>query len=174
VLLSCVSVAVNVTSAVVVFLRVSYLLFSSEALGEFSSEPTNPFSRPTFSTAEAGDSAARQSPQSAMLPSYGATGVGAGPGPSSNLMLLPTPVSSKAASKRSPKLWPKRSANVVPVNTPAPPLGEWAGVCLGTKEDFTKLHDDFGKEVKELIVDWSKRGRQGADVVQEENLIDFG
>lgn len=145
-----------------------------EALGEFSSEPTNPFSRPTFSTAEAGDSAARQSPQSAMLPSYGATGVGAGPGPSSNLMLLPTPVSSKAASKRSPKLWPKRSANVVPVNTPAPPLGEWAGVCLGTKEDFTKLHDDFGKEVKELIVDWSKRGRQGADVVQEENLIDFG
>ena len=82
-------------------------------------------------------------------------------------------VSSKTASKRSPKLWPKRSANVVPVNTPALPLGEWSGVCFSSQEDFSKLHDDFGKEVKELIADWSRRGR-GDDVVQEENLIDFG
>lgn len=144
-----------------------------DALVEFSSEPTNPFSRPNFSTAEAGYPAAHQSAQSLTLPSFPATGVAAGPSLSSNQMLLPTAISSKAASKRSPKLWPKRSSNVVPVNTPALPLGEWSGVCLGTKEDFTKLHEDFGKEVKELIVDWSKRG-QVDDVVQEEDLIDFG
>ncbi|XP_034415130.1 sesquipedalian-1-like isoform X2 [Cyclopterus lumpus] len=143
-----------------------------DALGEFSSEPANPFSRPTFSTPEARYPAAQQSTKSATLPSNAATDVGAGPSLSSTLM-LPTTISSKTASKRSPKLWPKRSANVVPVNTPAPPLGEWAGVCLGTKEDFTKLHEDFGKEVKELIVDWSKRGQADA-VVQEGNLIDFG
>lgn len=62
---------------------------------------------------------------------------------------------------------------MVPVNTAAPPFGEWSAVCLGTKEEFSKLHEDFGKEVKELIADWSKRGR-GDEVVQEENLIDFG
>ncbi|TNN51693.1 Sesquipedalian-1 [Liparis tanakae] len=157
-----------------------------DALGEFSSEPTNPFSGLTLGAPEAGHPAARRSTQSATLPLYGATGAGAGagagpgPGPglssglSSGLLLLPTPIPSKAASRRSPKLWPKRSANVAPVNAPAPPLGEWAGVCLGAKEDFTKLHEDYGKEVKELIVDWSKRGRHGAAVAQEENLIDFG
>lgn len=61
----------------------------------------------------------------------------------------------------------------MPINTPAPPLGEWSALCLGTKEEFSKLHEDFGKEVKELIAGWSKRGR-GDEVVQEENLIDFG
>lgn len=88
-------------------------------------------------------------------------------------MLQAPTVSSRTASKRSPKLWPKRSANVVPVNTPALPLGEWSGVSFSSQEDFSKLHDDYGKEVKELIADWSRRGR-GVDVVQEENLIDFG
>lgn len=62
---------------------------------------------------------------------------------------------------------------MVPVNTPAPPLGEWSGLCLSTKEEFTKLHEDYGKEVKELIADWSKRGR-GEEAVEGGNLIDFG
>ncbi len=62
---------------------------------------------------------------------------------------------------------------MVPVNTPAQPLGEWSAVCFATKEEFSKMHEDFGKEVKELIADWLKRGR-GDEVVQEENLIDFG
>lgn len=61
---------------------------------------------------------------------------------------------------------------MVPVNTPAPPMGEWSGVCVGIKEEFGKLHEDFGKEIKELIADWSKRGRDG-EVVQGD-LIDFG
>ncbi|XP_054455093.1 sesquipedalian-1-like [Anoplopoma fimbria] len=143
-----------------------------DALGEFASEPANPFIMPDFSTAEAGYPAANRSTLPAALPLYPAAGAGAGPSLSANQMLQPISISSKSANKKSPKLWPKRSANVVPVNTPAPPLGEWSGVCLSTKEDFIKLHEDFGKEVKELIVDWSKRG-QGEDV-QNENLIDFG
>lgn len=58
---------------------------------------------------------------------------------------------------------PKRKANAVK---------EWLEVCPSTKEEFGKLHEDFGKEVKELIADWSKRGR--ADEAGGENLIDFG
>lgn len=58
---------------------------------------------------------------------------------------------------------PKRKANVVE---------EWLEVCSSTKEEFRKLHEDFGKEVKELIADWSKKGR--ADEAGGENLIDFG
>lgn len=88
-------------------------------------------------------------------------------------MLQPLNILSKTASKRSPKLWPKRSTNAVSGNTTPAVMREWSGICSGTKEEFTKLHEDFGKEVKELIADWSKRGQGGA-VVQEENLIDFG
>ncbi|XP_022599006.1 sesquipedalian-1-like [Seriola dumerili] len=144
-----------------------------DALVAFSGEPTNTFTMPNFNTTEAGYSAALQSRQTSTLPSYPAAAVGAGPSLSPNLMLQTPSISSKTASKRSPKLWPKRNANVVPINTPAPPMGEWSGVCLGTKEEFSKLHEDFGKEVKELIASWSKRGQAG-EVVQEENLIDFG
>lgn len=144
-----------------------------DALGEFSSEPTNPFVMPNFNTAEVAYPAAFQSSKSSTLPTHPGTGVGAGPSLSSSLTLQAPTVSSKSSSKRSPKLWPKKSSNVVPVNTPAPPLMEWSAACLSTKEEFTQLHEDFGKEVKELIADWSKRGR-GDAVVQEENLIDFG
>lgn len=72
-------------------------------------------------------------------------------GGSSNLTLQPLAVV------------PKRKANAVE---------EWLEVCSSTKEEFGKLHEDFGKEVKELIADWSKRGR--ADEAGGENLIDFG
>ena len=89
-------------------------------------------------------------------------------------MLQPAAVPSpRAASKRSPKLWSKKSANAASAGTPALPMAEWSGFCLDTKEDFSKLHEDFGKEVKELILQWSKRACAGEDG-QEENLIDFG
>ncbi|XP_032358415.1 sesquipedalian-1 isoform X1 [Etheostoma spectabile] len=145
-----------------------------DALGQLSSEPANPFIIPKINTVEAGyNPAVYQKTQSSPLPLYQAAGVGAGPGLSSSQTLQPLTHSPKSASKRSPKLWSKRNANVVPVNTPALPLEEWSGVYLGPKEEFTKLHEDFGKEVKELIADWLKKG-QGDEVVQGENLIDFG
>uniref|UniRef100_A0A8D3CHT4 Sesquipedalian n=1 Tax=Scophthalmus maximus TaxID=52904 RepID=A0A8D3CHT4_SCOMX len=69
----------------------------------------------------------------------------AGPGLSAAGPTFQMPaISSKAASNRSPKLWPKRSANVVPINTPAPPIVDWSGVCLDyTREEFCKLHEDL-------------------------------
>lgn len=140
-----------------------------DALGAFSSEPANPFTMPHFNTAS------YQSRQTSTLPMYAAPAAAAGPGLSAAGPTFQMPaISSKAASNRSPKLWPKRSANVVPINTPAPPIVDWSGVCLDyTREEFCKLHEDFGREIKELIVNWSKRGQDGGDV-QEENLIDFG
>ncbi len=146
-------------------------LCSSDALGEFSSEPAKPFIMPNFSAAEAGNPAA--SFLASTLSSSPASGVAAGAGLSSNQMLQASAVSSKSISKKSPKMRHKRNANVVPVNTPAPLLGEWSGVFSGTKEEFSKLHDEFGKEIKELIADWSKE-IQGEKMGQEENLIDFG
>ncbi|XP_034563822.1 myosin light chain, phosphorylatable, fast skeletal muscle b isoform X1 [Notolabrus celidotus] len=142
-----------------------------DALGEFSSDHPKAFTMPNFNTAQPGFPSASLNRQTSTLPSYAApvAGAGAASGP----MLTPPIASSKSASKRSPKLWPKRSANVVPINTPSPPLGDWSGLCFGTKDEFGKLHEDFGKEVKELIADWLKRGR-GGEAVREENLIDFG
>ncbi|XP_053197375.1 sesquipedalian-1-like [Scomber japonicus] len=137
-----------------------------DALGEFSGNPTNTFTMPNFHTPASRYPAANLTTQA--LTPYTAPAVVAGSSPT---LLAPT-ISSKSASKRSPKLWSKRNANVVPVNTPAPPMGEWSGVCVGIKEEFSKLHEDFGKEIKELIADWSKKGWEGLAV--QEDLIDFG
>ncbi|XP_038154727.1 sesquipedalian-1-like isoform X2 [Cyprinodon tularosa] len=41
------------------------------------------------------------------------------------------------------------------------------------EEDFNKMHEDFGKEVKKLICDWSRK-RGGGELAAEESLIDFG
>ena len=60
----------------------------------------------------------------------------------------------------------------MPINGPAPPQREWLALGSGSQEEFIELHTEFGKEVKELIVDWlrcSRGGEEGA----EGNLIDF-
>lgn len=141
-----------------------------DALSAFSSEPNQASTLPNFNRAGANYPGVAFG--ASTLPSFSNAAVGAAPGLSPNLMLQPRTVSTKTASKKSPKLWPKRSANVMPLNTPALQMGEWSGLCFD-KEDFSKLHEDFGKDIKELIADWSKRG-QAAGIVQEENLIDFG
>ncbi|XP_077595285.1 sesquipedalian-1-like [Stigmatopora nigra] len=83
------------------------------------------------------------------------------------------PIALKSNVKRSPKLWPKRTANVSPINGPPPPTGDLSALRLWTdREDFNKLHQDFGKEIKELIADWSRRGRS-AEVAPKNNLIDL-
>ncbi|XP_019901939.2 sesquipedalian-1, partial [Esox lucius] len=94
-------------------------------------------------------------------------GMGTRHSSSINQTLKAPPISSKPANKRSPKLWPKRNANVVPINEPTPPQGEWSGI-----RSFSELHEDYGKEVKELIAEWLGRGKEV--VLQEEDLIDFG
>ncbi|KAL6476448.1 hypothetical protein MHYP_G00149470 [Metynnis hypsauchen] len=84
---------------------------------------------------------------------------------------VPAPL--KTANKRSPKLWPKRNAHVTPLNGPAPPHGEWPLVCFDPLEEFSKLHEYYGNEVKQLRADWlrSKREKEGHI---EEDLIDLG
>lgn len=149
-----------------------FFSLSSETLSALPSEQTNSFTMPHFNTAEVGYPSSYHGTQMSMH-SYPAISLGVGTGLNSSAMLQPPAISSKTSSKRSPKLWPKRYANTEPVNASPPLMREWSGICLGTKEEFSKLHDEFGKEVKELIADWSKRG-QGDAVVQEENLIDFG
>lgn len=144
-----------------------------EALSEYSSDSVNSFTMPNFSTAGAGyPTAGSFISHVSSLPSFSASALGSAPNLSQNPMLQPPPpTSTKSASRRSPKLWPKRSANVVPANNLPPPLGEWSGVMSGTMEDFSKMHEDFGKEVKELIANWAKKGHGD---IAEGNLIDFG
>lgn len=87
---------------------------------------------------------------------------------------LPAPqVGIKTTNKKSPKLWPKRNALVTPLNGPVPTYGEWPLVGSDTLEDFSKLHEHYGKEVKQVRADWL-RGKHEEEGHIEEDLIDFG
>lgn len=83
------------------------------------------------------------------------------------------PIQLKTTSKRSPKLWSKRSAHVTPLNGPAPSYGEWPVVGFDPLEEFSKLHEYYGNEVKQLRADWLKKKREEVGYV-EEDLIDLG
>ncbi|XP_040046451.2 sesquipedalian-1 isoform X2 [Gasterosteus aculeatus] len=69
---------------------------------------------------------------------------------------------TKAVAKKSPKLWPRRHAHVTPLNGPAPSYGEWPLVGFDPLEDFGKLHDHYGQEVKRAREEWlrSRRARE--------------
>lgn len=83
------------------------------------------------------------------------------------------PIQLKTTSKRSPKLWPKRNAHVTPLNGPAPSYAEWPAVGFDPLEEFSKLHEYYGNEVKQLRADWLKKKREEVGYV-EEDLIDLG
>ncbi|KAM6897089.1 sesquipedalian-1-like [Xenentodon cancila] len=149
-----------------------------DALSAYSSEQNKMFMTPNFNTAEAHYQAACLSMHASTLSQYPqqAAGAGAGAGANFNPLLHPQTISPpRAASRRSPKLWSKKNANVVLANPPALPEPEWSGleVFLGNKEDFIKLHEEFGKEIKELIAQWANRAHIG-EAALEDNLIDFG
>ncbi|XP_031428455.1 sesquipedalian-1 isoform X2 [Clupea harengus] len=87
---------------------------------------------------------------------------------------LPAPlITIKTTNKRSPKLWPKRNALVTPLNGPAPTYGEWPLVGSDTLEDFSKLHEHYGDEVRQLRADWLRRKHEEEGHI-EEDLIDLG
>lgn len=86
---------------------------------------------------------------------------------------LQAPPIPKTTNKRSPKLWPKRNAHVTPLNSPAPSYGEWPVVGFDPLEEFTKLHEQYGNEVRQLRAEWLKK-KQGEVKYIEENLIDLG
>lgn len=78
----------------------------------------------------------------------------------------------KSAEKRSPNVWPRKNAHVATAIDPGPPVVDWPAAFPIIKQEFCELHEDFGKEVKVLISEWSKKGLPA--VAREENLIDFG
>ncbi|XP_017291288.1 sesquipedalian-1-like isoform X2 [Kryptolebias marmoratus] len=130
-----------------------------DALSEFSSKPVKPFVMPNFEASSL-----------SMQASHPAQLLGAGAPLSSNQELQ---APNRPTAKKSPKLWPKRPTNTALAGTPALPASEWSPLSFGSEDDFVKLHEDFGQEVKDLIAVWSKK-RHGGGLVQEENLIDFG
>ncbi|XP_068193452.1 sesquipedalian-1 [Antennarius striatus] len=71
--------------------------------------------------------------------------------------------------KKSPKLWLRRNAYVTPINGPAPPYGEWPLVGFDPMEDFSKLHDYYGQEVRKVREEWMRSQAEG-----DENLINMG
>ncbi|KAL6102647.1 uncharacterized protein ACO6RY_02214 [Pungitius sinensis] len=81
---------------------------------------------------------------------------------SAGTVLQAPPMPGKAVAKKSPKLWPRRNAHVTPLNGPAPPYGEWPLVGFDPLEDFGKLHDYYGQEVKRVREEWLRsRGAGG-------------
>lgn len=136
-----------------------------DALGAFYGQPSKPFVMPKFDTVQ---HPAGFVSTDMLIPSlYPAPALGAAPSPNSSPNLQALTVSSKTSSKKSPKLRPKKNTNVVSAFDPFLAIGE------GSECDFSQLHEDYGKEVRDLIATWSKRRHGGADV-QKENLIDFG
>ncbi|XP_051995344.1 sesquipedalian-1-like isoform X1 [Xyrauchen texanus] len=82
------------------------------------------------------------------------------------------PVPFKTTNKRSPKVWPKRNAHVTPLNSAAPSYGEWPVVSFDPLEEFSKLHEYYGNEIKQLRADWLKKREEEGYIV--EDLIDLG
>ncbi|KAK1798377.1 hypothetical protein P4O66_007833, partial [Electrophorus voltai] len=92
---------------------------------------------------------------------------------SASSALQAPPMPAKTSNKRSPKLWPKRNAHVTPLNGPARPCGEWPLVNFDPLEEFSKLHESYGNEIKQLRADWLRR-KLKEEVHVEEDLIDLG
>ncbi|XP_042361492.1 sesquipedalian-1 [Plectropomus leopardus] len=76
-------------------------------------------------------------------------------------------------AKKSPKLWHRRNAHVTPINGPAPSYGEWPLVGFDPLEEFSKLHDYYGQEVKKVREEWL-RSRRAEEEHSDEDLIDLG
>ncbi|XP_058510126.1 sesquipedalian-1 isoform X1 [Solea solea] len=88
---------------------------------------------------------------------------------SASSVLQAPSMSSRVAAKKSPKLWHRRNALVTPLNGPAP-YGEWPLVGLDLFEDFSKLHDYYGQEVRRAKGEWLRSRRTAEDG----DLIDLG
>lgn len=67
--------------------------------------------------------------------------------------LLPAP--TRAISQKCPT-WLRRNALITPLNGPATRVGEWPLVDLDPLQDFQRLHDYYGQQVKEAREEWRK------------------
>lgn len=149
-----------------------------EASGKADAETTktNPFVMPYFPLSEGHVSSSPhlQSPSSqnhfsSSGPALGPglnSGPALGPGLNPGSMLQPSAaISTKPSPKRSPKL-KKKAMNAVSAQPSAQFFENW--VPPEAQEDFTKLHTEYGEEVRKLISRWAKRRPDG-----QQDLIDF-
>ena len=85
-------------------------------------------------------------------------------------------IPAKVVAKKSPKLWTRRNALVTPLNGPAPSYGEWPLVGFNPLEEFSKLHDYYGQEVKKAREEWlrSRRVEEEQEEHSDGDLIDLG
>lgn len=145
-----------------------------EALGAASGESTktNPFIMPYFPISDAGQASTLNfhppSSQTSAPSSVFGAGAVSTPALSAGTMLHPTAaISTKPIPKKSPKLR-KKAASAATLQPSALFFGDWAGIAPEPLDDFKKMHEDYGKEVKRLISQWAKQRPDG-----EEDLIDF-
>ncbi|KAM6904932.1 sesquipedalian-1 [Xenentodon cancila] len=92
---------------------------------------------------------------------------------SASSVLQAPPKPTKVVVKKSPKLWPRRNAYVTPLNGPAPSYGEWPLVGSDPLEEFSKLHNYYGQEVKKAREEWL-RSQQTQEDSSVGDLIDLG
>lgn len=135
-----------------------------EAKGEASGEAAtaNPFIMPYFPLSPRPPSSSQTLPAHGAGPAFGQS-LSAGPTRHSSLV-----ISTKPIPKRSPRLRPKKAVSAANAQPSALFFEDWAGVSIESQEEFTKMHEEYGKEVKKLISRWAKRRPDG-----QEDLIDF-
>lgn len=92
---------------------------------------------------------------------------------SESSVLQAASIPAKVVAKKSPKLWPRRNAYVTPLNGPAPLHGEWPLVGSDPLQEFSKLHDYYGQEVKKAREEWL-RSHQKKEDGSTDDLIDLG
>ncbi|XP_069021644.1 sesquipedalian-1 isoform X1 [Embiotoca jacksoni] len=130
--------------------------------------------RSSSSSSSSSVGALRQSTHSFLFAAQGsAAAVREGRSFSTSTVLQAPSIPAKVVSKKSPKLWPRRNAYVTPINGPAPPYGEWPLVGFDPLEEFSKLHDYYGQEVKKAREEWM-RSRQTEDRRGNGDLINLG
>lgn len=84
--------------------------------------------------------------------------------------LLQAPM--KMINQKCP-MWLTRNAIITPLNGPAASIREWPLVDLNLLQDFKRLHDYYGQEVKKARDEWLKS--QEKEVQRGEgDLIDLG
>lgn len=80
---------------------------------------------------------------------------------------------AKPMPRKSPKLWARRNAQVTPINGPAPQYGEWPMVDFDPLQEFSKLHDYYGQEVKKAREQWLKHGETKDGEEEGKDLINL-
>lgn len=82
------------------------------------------------------------------------------------------PLPSRVLGKKLAKVWSRKNAMVVPLNTAAPAgrsaHSEWTTVDVSILQDFGKLHQYYGVEVRRAREEWL-RG-QAAEQVEEKEM----